>query len=318
MCVRWRATVSRLASMTTTVADGGKGRTPLQHAALDGSADRVGALLRGGAAVDARDSQQETPLHLACWHYNPGTVDVLLKGGASVDVVDAWGNTPLMKAVMSAGGLVQVAVIRRLVAAGADPDRRNDAGRSPRMLASDLNPGALSYFPDTQTMSTRPTGTTIPDIVKHPALLHAGPPPLYDLPLFMLKAYFDERAGELWDCATTGGTIDFDATTTMLRPHNRSSVGVVLYLGPGNTGTVRLTDPASAPAELGEDEAEDLRAIEDFLDIAVNGHATALRVGRGGCIETHNGGRTTRTWQNAWPWPGWRRRAQRIEYRPYR
>jgi hypothetical protein len=91
-----------------------------------------------------------------------------------------------------------------------------------------------------------------------------------------------------------------------------------MYLGLGDVGAVRLDDPASASAGLGEDVSLDLRAIEDFIDVAVEGRATAFHVGRGGCVEVRDGGRQFRTWHNAWPLPGWRRRAATIDFLPYR
>lgn len=91
-----------------------------------------------------------------------------------------------------------------------------------------------------------------------------------------------------------------------------------MYLESGGLGTVSLDDAASAPAELGEDLTLDLRAIDSFVDIAVEGRATAFHLGRGGCIEVRGSKREPRTWMHAWPWPGWRRRAERIDYVPYR
>jgi hypothetical protein len=122
----------------------------------------------------------------------------------------------------------------------------------------------------------------------------------------------------LSDCAALEVAERDGAVTLRLRPHNTSAVGVVLYLGLGDFGTARLDDPASVPAELGEDAAQDLLAIDRFIDVAVEGRATAFHIGRGGCIEVREGERSSRSWKNALPWPGWRRRADRVEYSPYR
>lgn len=133
-----------------------------------------------------------------------------------------------------------------------------------------------------------------------------------------LRGYFEERAAGLSDCAVLHVTDVDGSATCRLVPHKPGSVGVVLYVGHGGVGTVRLDDAASAPAELGESASQDRKAVEHVLDIAVDGRATAYHLGRGGCVEERDGSRVSRTWHNAWPWPGWRRRATRIDYLPYR
>lgn len=82
-------------------------------------------------------------------------------------------------------------------------------------------------------------------------------------------------------------------------------------------GTVALDDPACVPAELDGDPVADAKAVDYFISVAVDGRATAFHLGRGGCVEIQEGDKTSRTWHNALPWPGWRRRAERVVYRPY-
>jgi hypothetical protein len=78
----------------------------------------------------------------------------------------------------------------------------------------------------------------------------------------------------------------------------------------------RYRDEGSA--ELGDDPVADQSAIDYFIDVAVQGLATAFRLGRGGCVEVRDGGgKSSRSWPNAWPWPGWRTRAERVAYVPY-
>lgn len=133
-----------------------------------------------------------------------------------------------------------------------------------------------------------------------------------------LRAHFEERAARLSDCATVQTSEESGATTVRLTPNRADAVGVVLYLGPGGHGTVRLDDPAAVPAELGEDAELDVRAIDHIIDTAVEGRATAFHIGRGGCVEEWSGGTSHRSWRNAVPWPGWRRRAHQFDYLPYR
>ncbi|WP_112242363.1 hypothetical protein [Kribbella monticola] len=133
-----------------------------------------------------------------------------------------------------------------------------------------------------------------------------------------LTVHFEKRAARLRDCATIEVSEGQRATTHRLVPHNPSAVGVVMYVGRGGIGTIGLDDPASAPAELGEDMTLDLRAIDSLIDLAVEGRATAFHLARGGCIEVRGLNHEPRTWMNALPRPGWRRRAKRTDYAPYR
>lgn len=103
------------------------------------------SLLLDGAEIAAVDKQGFTPLHLACQRYRPDVVDVLLGAGAPIDALDAWGNTPLFRAVFNANG--DPSIVRRLVAAGADPDKQNASGRTPRELVDTIaNYDTSQYF----------------------------------------------------------------------------------------------------------------------------------------------------------------------------
>jgi hypothetical protein len=132
------------------------------------------------------------------------------------------------------------------------------------------------------------------------------------------RSYFEQQANALADCAVLDVVKSDGATRCFLRPLRMGAASVVLYLGVGDQGTVGLDDQACAPAELGGNIDEDMRAIDQTLRLAVEGRALAFHLGRGGCVEEINGLSTTRTWCNAWPWPGWRRRAERVTYLSYR
>lgn len=121
------------------------GRTPLHYAVLDGPVDQVRTLIALGFTVAATDRQGFTPLHFACQQYRDEVVEVLLDAGAPVDPVDSWGNTPLFRAVFNSAG--DPVIVRRLVAAGADPDLANKSGQSPRGLARMIgNYDTSEYF----------------------------------------------------------------------------------------------------------------------------------------------------------------------------
>lgn len=135
-----------------------------------------------------------------------------------------------------------------------------------------------------------------------------------------LREHFETRAEELAGLANLEVSREqAGAVWLTLTPRSSDAVGVVLYLLDDRVGTVALDDRASVPAELGDDDDADRSAIDQTIALAVRGAATAFHLGRGGCIEERDdAGRVTRTWRNASPWPGWRRRAMRIEYAPYR
>ncbi|MER8018243.1 ankyrin repeat domain-containing protein [Streptomyces griseoluteus] len=109
------------------------GRTALHYAAGRGDVDGLRALLAEGADPAAADAEGWTPLHFAAQAQVPAVVEVLLAAGAAVDVVDRRDNTPLWRAVFCSRG--EGGTIRLLLEAGADPDRDNVHGLSPRTLA---------------------------------------------------------------------------------------------------------------------------------------------------------------------------------------
>ena len=61
---------------------------------------------------------------------------MLLKAGAEIDACDGYGNTPLFRAVFNYREDGET--IRALVAGGANPDRSNKSGISPRSLAKTI------------------------------------------------------------------------------------------------------------------------------------------------------------------------------------
>jgi len=92
--------------------------TPLHLAARAGQSGTVGLLVEDGAVLDAGSRHGATALHFAAGSGIVSTVEALLTGGAQVDPREgAYDQTPLMWAAAED----HVAVVERLLAAGADP-----------------------------------------------------------------------------------------------------------------------------------------------------------------------------------------------------
>ena len=85
--------------------------------ARNGDAIGLGALLKGGLAVDARDAKGNTLLMLASYHGRAEVVKLLLKSGAAVDLRNDKGQTPLGGVAFK--GYAEIATL--LLDAGADP-----------------------------------------------------------------------------------------------------------------------------------------------------------------------------------------------------
>ncbi|MFM1892395.1 MAG: hypothetical protein RLZ44_1472 [Pseudomonadota bacterium] len=105
------------------------GWTALTMAAAKGHVECVRLLLAAGARVDPPDVYGWTPLMRAADRHRDGVVEVLVRdGGASLTAGNAQGQTAL-HAAAAAGNRSTYALLLQL---GADPERRDFAGHSPR------------------------------------------------------------------------------------------------------------------------------------------------------------------------------------------
>lgn len=98
----------------------------LMDAVARRDAAAVRELLKAGANPNARDYWQDSPLLVAVRLDDPELVQILLDAGALVDV-KGRGYTPLGLAARNNN----LAILRLLLQAGADPDRKSDDGDFP-------------------------------------------------------------------------------------------------------------------------------------------------------------------------------------------
>lgn len=109
------------------------GWTPLHSAAFADNAETASALIDAGADVNARAKNKfdNTPLQVSLLTQSAGVAKLLLARGADVNARQSEGVTALHEAA-AAGNL---AIIRMLLAAGADPKATSAQFGSPRDVA---------------------------------------------------------------------------------------------------------------------------------------------------------------------------------------
>lgn len=106
------------------------GNTPLHIAAKIGHDECLDILTRNGANLNARDSAGNTPLIQAVKNSQYICMGNLLRAGCDINTQNHDGRTALHHACHKARGYAQ------LLAAGADPDVRDNEGNSALMMAA--------------------------------------------------------------------------------------------------------------------------------------------------------------------------------------
>ena len=99
-----------------------EGHTDLMYAALEGHTERVKALLRKGADVNARDGEGRTALMFAVVNLHYEAMEALLEHGADVNARAHDGGTALSLAAMCG----DARIVRALLDRGAEVEAEGD------------------------------------------------------------------------------------------------------------------------------------------------------------------------------------------------
>lgn len=116
------------------VGENATGATPLHLACEQGKTSTAKLLVSLGASVRATDALNRTPLHTASAKGQTACVEAMLGAqGVEVDATDARGQS----ALHLAAGADDAGAVRLLLAKGANPARKDKAGRTPLDVAKE-------------------------------------------------------------------------------------------------------------------------------------------------------------------------------------
>ncbi len=119
------------------------GQTPLMHASAREFVDVMKVLIKHGVEVDQQQVKNGwSALHQAVWWKKAEAIDVLLAAHAQVDILNSVQQTPLFFLIemdrfsdFNREDDTDVRIVKALLAAGADPNMADVAGKSPQSLA---------------------------------------------------------------------------------------------------------------------------------------------------------------------------------------
>jgi len=111
-----------------------EGRTLLMESVLRGSDAMVALLVERGINSNTQDNAGFSALHFAAQEYRVIAAEVLIRAGAKLELRDSFGNTPLWSAVVNSRGRGEM--IKLLLKHGANPNSKNNHGKSPLDMAN--------------------------------------------------------------------------------------------------------------------------------------------------------------------------------------
>ena len=110
------------------------GATPMSEAAVLADPALLGALLEAGADVESPNADGQTALMVVARTSRVDAARLLIKHGAKVNAVEQWrGQTALMWAAAQS----QPAMVKELLAAGAEPNARATVNNWPRQVTAE-------------------------------------------------------------------------------------------------------------------------------------------------------------------------------------
>lgn len=118
-----------------------QGYNILHLATIDGNAFLLVLLLHQEIPVDVADQQGHTGLMWAAYKGYPACVDLFLRWGANPNTVDESGLAPLHWALVKGS----LPCVQKLVEYGADRFARTQDGKTPAIVASDMNTVRVWY-----------------------------------------------------------------------------------------------------------------------------------------------------------------------------
>ena len=99
-------------------------------------------LIENGANADLADNNGFTPLHWVVIHNKPAYATVLLSHGVALNAVTTHGWTALWGASWDG----HLPIVKLLVEAGADIDRADNHGMTPRAIATKYGHAAVAKY----------------------------------------------------------------------------------------------------------------------------------------------------------------------------
>lgn len=137
-----KALIDKPGSTIINARDGDSGDSALVVTIKRRDAPWMAFLLQNGADPNMKDGQGNPPIVVAAMTAFPDGVRLMLAGKAQVDAANGRGETALIKAVQ----MKDATSVQLLLAAGADPDRRDSfAGMSAREYAErDVRSGPVA------------------------------------------------------------------------------------------------------------------------------------------------------------------------------
>lgn len=139
-----------------TLPEDGFGRTEFTHAILQHQTQEALALLKHYGDVNHRDNSGYSDLYFAAQSCELDILQELLRRGADPNIETYAGGTPLIAALDSVQRHSHskefnsyeraFEMIKLLLSAGADPDRKSKSGSTPRQLSKYMAPGPIADY----------------------------------------------------------------------------------------------------------------------------------------------------------------------------